>query len=79
MDGSVGVVEWPILILEGRGRMGMGKVFKKDGREGRPSENNGRYPSLMLGMKMFFTRFSQKRKSAYEKCPHGMIFFYALS
>ena len=28
------------------GRMGMGTVFKKDGREGRPSEKNGRYPSL---------------------------------
>lgn len=28
------------------GRMGMGTVFKKNGREGRPSEKNGRYPSL---------------------------------
>ena len=46
MDGSVGVVEWPILILEGRegwewvrfsGRMG--------GKEGHPKKN-GRYPSL---------------------------------
>ena len=31
------------------GRMGMGTVFKKDGREGRPSEKNGRYPSLISG------------------------------
>ena len=28
------------------GRMGMGTVFRKDGREGGPSEKNGRYPSL---------------------------------
>ena len=29
------------------GRMGMGTVFRNDGREGRPSEKNGRYPSLV--------------------------------
>ena len=29
------------------GRMGMVTVFKKDGREGRPSEKNGSYPSLV--------------------------------
>ena len=31
------------------------------------------YP--ILGMKMFLTRFSQKRKSAHEKCPDRIIFF----
>ena len=32
------------------GRMGMGTVFRKDGRGGRPSEKNGRYPSLISVM-----------------------------
>ena len=30
------------------------------------------YP--ILGMNMFLTRFSQKRKSAHQKCPHIIIF-----
>ena len=41
------------------GRMGM--VFKKDGREGRPSEKNGRYPSLNI-----CTSHYQKRKGYFS-------------